>query len=270
METQPPPAETAASQALRFSVATVAYNAAGLIGRTIDSVERQTYPHVEHLIIDGNSTDDTLVHIHHYQERNSRRAMPRDIICRTEPDAGIYDAMNKALRLATGHYILFLNAGDTFHDSHVLEHIARALGPCRPAVVYGRTDIVDAEGCFVRHRRLEPPRRLTWSSFRWGMLVCHQAFLARTDLARQTPYDLRYRYSADFDWCIRLLRLGRGESPAALDSGLTVSDFLAGGTTARHHRASLLERMRVMGRHYGWPATFALHVWFVFRAILKR
>ena len=270
METQPPPAAAGTTERLRFSVATVTYNAAGLIGRTIESVERQSYPHVEHIIVDGNSDDDTLVHIHRYQERNSRRREPRDIVCRTEPDKGIYDAMNKALGLATGDYILFLNAGDTFHDSHVLDDIARQLGPQRPAVVYGHTDIVDADGRFVRHRRLAPPRRLTWRSFRWGMLVCHQSFLARTDLARETPYDLGYRFSADFDWCIRLLRRAAQKGLETTGTGRVVSHFLEGGATTRHHGASLAERMRIMARHYGWPATLARHVWFLLRAIIKR
>lgn len=270
METQPPPAAADATETLTFTVATVTYNAGNLIARTIDSVERQTYARVEHVIVDGNSADETLALIHHYQERNSRRRQPRDIVCRTEPDEGIYDAMNKALALATGHYILFLNAGDTLHDDRVFEHIALRLGEERPAVVYGHTDIVDADGRFVRHRRLAPPARLTWRSLREGMLVCHQSFLARTDLARATTYDLGYRFSADFDWCIRILRKARHESLPPCDTGLIISDFLEGGTTARNHRASLLERFRIMRHHYGWTTAVARHAWFVLRAALMR
>lgn len=270
METQPPPSASDDTCPLKFSVVTVTYNAAPLIGRTIDSVERQNYDRIEHIIVDGNSADDTLVLIHRYQERNSRREVPREIVCRTEPDEGIYDAMNKALRLATGDYVLFLNAGDTLHDDRVLEHIARDLGTQRPPVVYGRTDIVDADGRFVRHRRLEPPARLDWRSLRGGMLVCHQSFLARTDLAQATPYDQGYRFSADFDWCIRLLRKAEAESLAPRNAGIIISDFLTGGTTTRHHSASLLERFRIMARHYGRAAAVALHAWFAVRAVLKR
>ena len=173
---------------IRFTIATVCYNAGHLIGRTIKSVESQNYPGVEHLIIDGNSQDETLALIHFYQQRNSLAAIQHEIVCRSEPDNGIYDAMNKALRLATGDYILFLNAGDKFHNSTVLSDIASQLEGYterkrRPAVLYGHTDIVDRNGDFVCHRRLAPPEKLSWQSFKNGMLVCHQAFFARPQIS---------------------------------------------------------------------------------------
>ena len=146
---------------LKITVATVTYNAAALIEATIASVERQNYPWVEHLIVDGNSRDDTLAHVHRYQERNSVAPVRHEIVCISEPDDGLYDAMNKALELATGSYIVFLNAGDRLHDADTLSRVARAAqGTAElPAVVYGNTDLVDAEGRFVRHRRLAPPPR---------------------------------------------------------------------------------------------------------------
>ena len=101
---------------LKITVATVTYNAAELIDHTIKSVEEQDYPHVEHLIIDGNSQDATLEFVHHYQERNSVATVQHEVNCLSEPDHGLYDAMNKAIDMATGNYIVFLNAGDTFHD----------------------------------------------------------------------------------------------------------------------------------------------------------
>ncbi len=194
---------------LKITVATVCYNAAQIIERTFNSVEEQDYPFVEHLIVDGNSQDKTLELLHYYQERNSVASIPHEVNCLSEPDKGIYDAMNKAIDMATGHYILFLNAGDTLHSKTTLTDIATAAqryGNELPAVVYGHTDIVDENGTFLRHRRLAPPQRLTWRSFRSGMLVCHQAFFARTDLAKKHLYDLHYRFSADFDWCIRIMR----------------------------------------------------------------
>ena len=180
---------TKLSTMIRFTIATVCYNAGHLIGRTIKSVESQNHPGVEHLIIDGNSQDETLALIHFYQQRNSLATVQHEIVCRSEPDNGIYDAMNKALQLATGDYILFLNAGDKFHSSTVLSDIAAQLEGYterkrRPAVLYGHTDIVDRNGHFVAHRRLAPPEKLSWKSFKHGMLVCHQAFFARIDLAR--------------------------------------------------------------------------------------
>lgn len=261
----------------KITIATVTWNAASLISRTIHSVEHQDYPSVEHLIIDGNSHDDTLTHVHHYQERNSRAEIKHEIVCISEPDEGIYDAMNKALRMATGRYILFLNAGDTLHSPDTLSRIAQHISDKReaqPAVIYGDTDIVDDEGHFIRHRRLTPPEHLTWRSFREGMLVCHQAFFARTDIARQLPYDTEhYRLSADFDWCIRIMKHAAHATPAPLalvNAHTIVADYLSEGTTTRHHRASLRERFCIMSKHYGLLSTLMRHAWFILRTIIRR
>lgn len=257
----------------KITVATVTYNAADLIETTIGSVEEQDYPNVEHLIIDGNSQDATLTAVHHYQERNSVAAVPHEVNCLSEPDSGLYDAMNKAIDMATGDYLLFLNAGDRLHSAGTLSQIAaavRAAGDAMPAVVYGDTHIVDAEGRFVRRRRLSPPSRLTWQSFRYGMLVCHQAFFARTDLAKALPYDLRYRFSADFDWCIRIMREARRRRLPLTNAKIVVADYLNEGMTTRNHRASLRERFHIMVRHYGMAATLLLHAWFVVRGAFKK
>ena len=271
---------------LKITVATVCYNAASLIARPINSVEEQDYPHVEHLIIDGNSQDATLEAVHHYQERNSVARVPHEVNCLSEPAHGIYDAMNTALRMATGHYILFLNAGDTLHSRQTLSLVACAataaygdhalpeaddsdLGML-PAVVYGQTDIVDEQGHFLRHRRLTAPEVLTWRAFRHGMTVCHQAFFARTDLARRMVYNTAYRFSADYDWCIRLMREGQRRGLELTNVHQTVANYLSEGATTRHHRASLMERLRIMAHHYGWGTALAMHAWFVVRGIIKK
>lgn len=257
---------------LKITIATVTYNAASLIETTIRSVEEQDYPYVEHLIIDGNSQDATLEAVHHYQERNSIAAVPHEVNCLSEPDDGLYDAMNKAIDMASGDYILFLNAGDRLHAPTTLSEMAAlATGnDGRPAVIYGDTYIVDSEGRFLRRRRLSPPARLTWRSFRHGMLVCHQAFLARTDLAKARPYDLRYRFSADFDWCIGIMREAKRRRLTLKNAETVVADYLNEGMTTRNHRASLQERFRIMVRHYGPVTTLLLHAWFVVRGLLKK
>lgn len=255
---------------LKITVATVTYNAAPLLERTLRSIAAQDYPYVEHVIVDGNSTDSTLPLFHRYQEANSNAPVRHELVCRSEPDDGIYDAMNKALRLVTGRYVCFLNAGDTLPSSHTLSHIARAATEGNlPAVIYGDTDIVDAAGHFVRHRHLSPPARLTWKSFRRGMLVCHQAFYARTDLAKATPYDLNYRYSADFDWCVRLLRRAQRRGEIFLRLPEVLALYLEEGETTRHHKASLRERFAIMTRHYGLTVTLLLHGWFLLRTALR-
>ena len=108
----------------------------------------------------------------------------------SEPDNGLYDAMNKGINLATGDYICFMNAGDEFHEDDTLQLIVHSLkGTDLPDVIYGDTDIVNSERHFLHKRRLSPPDKLTWKSFKNGMLVCHQAFFARMELVKKTPYD---------------------------------------------------------------------------------
>ncbi len=260
---------------LRFTVATVTYNAGATIRRTLDSVFAQTHAVVEHVIIDGCSNDTTMAEIQRYVERNTDLRHSHSIVLVREPDNGLYEAMNKALQQAKGDYIIFLNAGDKFHSGDTLSEVAAQLdaryNPTRrPAVVYGETDLVDNEGRFLRHRRLRAPKVLTWKSFLQGMLVCHQSFYVRTDIARTIPYDLRYRFSADYDWCIRVMRHGQHRHLALHNTGLILTDYLSEGMTTRNHRRSLFERLRLMAHHYGWFRALAAHVWFIIRALIYR
>ena len=255
-----------------ITVATVTYNAESTLPCTLESVASQTYPHIEHLIVDGCSKDQTMEQIHRYVDANTGKAQPHDIHVVREPDKGLYDAMNKALEQATGDYIVFLNAGDRLHSPDTLQKAFAPLAGLSPlpAIVYGETDLVDAEGRFVRHRRLQAPERLTWKDFRWGMLVCHQSFYVRTDLARQTPSDLTYHFSADYDWCLRLLEQADRKGLTVRNSHLVLTDYLCEGLTTQNHKASLGERFRIMARHFGWAATVGRHLWFVLRAVLKK
>lgn len=255
-----------------ITVATVTYNAESTLPCTLESVASQTYPHIEHLIVDGCSKDQTMEQIHRYVDANTGKAQPHDIHVVREPDKGLYDAMNKALEQAAGDYIVFLNAGDRLHSPDTLQKTFAPLAGVSPlpAIVYGETDLVDAEGRFVRHRRLQAPEHLTWKDFRWGMLVCHQSFYVRTDLARQTPYDLAYRFSADYDWCLRLLEQADKKGLPVRNSHLVLTDYLCEGLTTQNHKASLGERFRIMARHFGWAATVGRHLWFVLRAVLKK
>lgn len=263
---------------IKFTIVTITYNAAPVFMRTADSVLAQTYRNVEHIIVDGASNDGTADLASDYKRRSDEAMNGHEVRVVSEPDKGLYDAMNKGLRLATGDYVCFLNAGDFFPDAstlHLIYDNAR-LGSfgndadMLPAVLYGDTDLVDGDGQFVARRRLAPPERLTWRSFRSGMLVCHQAFYARVDIARRTPYDLRYRFSADVDWCIRVMKeAARMRLPLANVHAI-VACYQREGQTTENHRASLRERFDVMRRHYGLVVTLAMHAWFVVRAVLKR
>jgi len=207
------------------SVITVVFNSAGLLERTLTSVLGQTYPNIEYIVIDGGSEDGTVDIIRKHEDRIAYWI--------SEPDRGIYDAMNKGLAAATGDFLWFLNAGDLAYRAETLESVFQDRKTKRPRdgetgdgrpetkrprdgetrdrrpetrdlIFYGDTMVVDADYREIGLRRLRPPEVLNWKSFRKGMLVCHQAILVHRSIAG--PYDLKYRHSADFDWVLRALR----------------------------------------------------------------
>ena len=242
----------------KFSIITVTYNAASVIEPTLQSIVAQTYRNFEFLLIDGGSTDGTVEKV-----RNSGV----EIACLvSERDKGLYDAMNKGIERATGDYLCFLNAGDSFRTTDVLEKIVAAIPEkdTLPDILYGETAEVDENRNFVRMRRLQAPEKLDWRSFRHGMLVCHQAFFASRKLA--PTYDLKYRFSADVDWCIRVMK----KSKYIVNTHVIIVDYLQNGLSLQNHRASLIERFRIMAHHYGLLPTLLRHAWFVVRAIIKK
>lgn len=263
---------------IKFTVITVTYNAEDVLKCTTDSVLAQTYPYVEHIIIDGASTDKTLEMANVYKMCSDATVVGHSVTIKSEPDNGLYDAMNKGLALATGNYVCFLNAGDCFPRNDTLDTVARRALPENlqeadlqlPAVLYGDTDIMDNDGNFLFHRRLTPPEALTWRSFINGMLVCHQAFYARTDIAGKHLYDLRYRHSADVDWCIRVMKDAEKEGLELKNVHAVVANYRREGQSTQYHRASLMERFHIMRRHYGLWQTIAMHAWFVVRLLKKK
>ncbi len=261
---------------IQFTYVTITYNAAAVLQRTLDSVLAQDYPDIVHLIIDGASTDSTLKIVDDYIEKSNAVGNGHHIKVISEKDKGIYDAMNKGLRNLDGDYVCFLNAGDFLPAKDIVSKIAEKVHDSekndgvRPAVLYGDTDIVDSEGRFLHHRRLVPPEHLSWKSFRQGMLVCHQAFYARTDLAAATPFDMHYHYSADVDWCIRVMKAADRENVPMLNLHMIVVNYTKEGQTTLHHQDSLWERYHVMEHHYGRVQTFLLHCWFAIRSLIKK
>lgn len=240
-----------------FSIITVTYNARQTLPHTMQSLHRQTCMDFEHIIIDGLSKDSTI-------DIASQLALPQTHIV-SERDNGIYDAMNKGLRHATGKYLIFLNAGDSLHSPSTLQDIAHAIDTAgQPDIIYGQTQIVDENRKFIGMRHLTAPETLTFNSFSNGMLVCHQAFIVKREIAPE--YDTRYRFSADFDWCIRCLLRSNGNCYIPE----IIIDYLNEGTTTANHKASLKERYNIMCHYYGHLRTLLNHVRFVPRFLINK
>ena len=242
----------------KFSIITVTYNAASVITPTLQSIAAQSYRNFEFLLIDGGSSDNTVEIV-----RNSGVEIA---VLVSERDKGLYDAMNKGIARATGDYLCFLNAGDSFHTPDVLEKMVASIADREqlPDILYGETSEVNEERQFVRMRRLQAPEKLDWRSFRNGMLVCHQAFFAKREIA--PSYDLKYRLSADVDWCIRVMKVSKD----IVNTHIIIVDYLQNGLSLQHHRASLIERFKIMAKHYGTVQTVLRHLWFVVRAVIKK
>jgi len=235
-----------------FSIITVTYNASPRLERTIQSIISQSYPDIEYIIIDGSSTDGTLYLIKKYQSVITR--------CISEPDKGLYDAMNKGLKIASGDYVWFINAGDKLYSETTVREIVDLLeNENLPDIIYGETEIIDIQGDSLGMRRLKAPKNLSWKSFRMGMLVCHQSFLVKRSIAEL--YDLHYRFAADFDWCIRCLK----KANTVFNTHLILSQFLEAGLSADYRKEALKERYRIMCENYGKFPTQIRHLWFALR-----
>lgn len=174
-----------------ISVITVCYQAAESLQKTILSVRQQYYQPLEFIVVDGGSTDGTRDIIARHQ----------DIITRwvSEPDGGIYDAMNKGVSMATGEWVIFMNAGDTFAANDVLLRIFKTVG------LAGGGSFSVLYGSVIKNGRVVEPHRFTNPH---RMPFCHQSSLVRTCCLREQPFDINHRMSADLKFFKQLLLAG--------------------------------------------------------------
>ncbi len=238
-----------------ISIITITYNAEKHILPTLESVAQQKYTGYEHIVVDGASSDRTVALARTF----------KGVRIMSEPDGGLYDAMNKGIALARGKYLLFLNAGDTFHNDLVLGAYA-GRAEKDDDIIYGDTVIVDSARHIIGKRHLTAPSALTFDSFAKGMLICHQAFMVRKDIAPQ--YDLQYRFSADYDWTVKCI--ANADPRKCTNLGIVAIDYLSDGLTDKNKLKSLRERFRIMSHHYGAARTCANHVGFVIRALRRK
>ena len=233
----------------KISIVTVVYNGKSFIERTIKSVISQSYINIEYIIIDGGSEDGTLELAEKYQSQIA--------LILSGKDNGLYDAMNKGLKDATGDYILFLNAGDELHDKDTITKVF-ASSP-NADVYYGNTTVVNKEGKILGDRRLKPPAQLNWKSLKYGMCVSHQSFIARRLIC--DFYNLEYKIAADIDWVINVLK----QSDKVVNTNIYISNYLEGGTSNRNKQAAWMERFRIMMKHYGFLQTLRNHIYIILR-----
>lgn len=167
---------------IKVTIVTVTYNAVSTIEQTILSVINQTYSNIEYIIIDGGSADGTMDIVKKYADRISC------II--SEPDKGIYDAMNKGIKVSTGEWINFMNSGDIFYNYDVVTNMMKCqLFDC--LVIYGKTIVKYLWGTYI----ITPAEMSILSK---TMPFCHQSTFVRTAYLKDNMFDLNYRITADY------------------------------------------------------------------------
>jgi len=215
----------------RVSVITVCFDAMTVLPRTTASLRaQQDAPSVEWVVVDGGSTDGSVDWL---------AAQQPDVFV-SEPDGGIYDAMNKAIALARGEWLFFLNAGDAFADARVLADVTSAMDAAPAAeIVYGDVMYFGERG--------ERRHRFHWLTRRRLLFgdLCHQAVFSRRSLyLRHGLYDLRLRWNADFDWFLRVFRAGALLKYIPRD----IARFHDAGSHVQHAERTLVERNLVRQR----------------------
>lgn len=239
-----------------ISIITVTYNAESVLNPTLESVAEQTFDNYEHIIVDGASTDGTLGLL-------SQWGNPR-LQIHSKPDRGIYHGMNRGLKYAKGKYVIFLNAGDRFASPQTLQKYAEA-AMRDPDIIYGDTVTVDLKGEILGPRHLSAPEILTFKSYLKGMLVCHQAFMVRREIAPE--YSKVFKLSADYDWCLGCIANSRVTRRRNLKA-VTIH-YLEGGMSQKKKFESLKERFVIMKRRFGLIQAIKAHISFIPRALRR-
>lgn len=240
------------------SIITITYNAERFLERTILSIVAQQATDFEYVVIDGGSKDGTLDIIRRYEAYITSWV--------SEPDKGLYDAMNKGLHRAKGQYVWFMNAGDELHDSRTLPNLLSRIATTGADVYYSDALFVrEEEGRIVPvglRSQVTPhtlPKNLTWQDMALGMKVCHQAFVVKRAIA---PDYLTTNLSADLDWEIRCLK--RAKLVEFLP--FVLCNYLMGGISVQQHRRSLMDRFTVLVAHFGLLTTLRNHIQILIRA----
>lgn len=214
-----------------ISVVTVSFNAVETIEKTILSVINQNYTNIEYIIIDGGSTDGTVDIIKKYENKISYWI--------SEPDKGIYDAMNKGISQATGEWINFMNSGDEFYTENVLTEVFSESFSEEIKVIYGKTALVFPKKTLIS-------RPLSIGHIEKGMPFCHQSTFVRTNLYKENPYNLTYKICADYNFFYSVYKKGY----TFYYKKILISKFLYGGLSSSSSIDLIVEERHISGKKY--------------------
>lgn len=245
---------------MRISVITATYNSGRTIGDTLESVLRQTYSDVELIVVDGASRDDTMDVVRRYEPRFGGR-----LHWTSEPDRGIYDAMNKGIARATGDVIGILNSDDFYTSDTVLERVAEAMAGGDVDAVYGDIHYVrdgDLRRC-VRYYSSRPFRR---GLMRLGFMPAHPSFYCRREVyERCGTFDTTYRVAADFENLLRLIYVNRIRTRYLPVDFVTMRTGGASTSGLSSHRQIMRDHLRALRSNGVWSCTPLLGLRYIYK-----
>lgn len=216
---------------MKITVITVCFNATNTLERTIQSIKEQTYWDIEYIIIDGKSTDTTINIIKQYEKYVTHWI--------SEPDKGVFDAMNKGLSLATGDYVIFMNAGDYFADANTIENVASYIVNNEVDVYHGDIyrDIKSQD-----HIWKSTPFYLNKRKIK-GMNICHQAIFTKTSTAQKYYFDTSFKVAADYNMMMQIYKDGGSFKHIPLN----IAIYDTNGISATNWKQTFLEEARICG-----------------------
>ena len=246
------------SNSPKISIITVVYNGESLLLPTMESVFEQTYPNIEYVVVDGGSKDGTPQIIERFKDKIDQWV--------SEADKGLYDAMNKGIKMATGDFVWFINAGDKIYAADTVEKMMATYTP-ETDVLYGEVMMVNENdqelGTRSEITTQKLPQKLNWRSMAYGMVVCHQAILIRRNIC---PFYEMNNLTADIAWVIESLQ----KSKQTTATNLILARYLTGGISKKRHQESLKDRYIVLQRYFGFLPNLFNHLVIIVRAIIFR
>lgn len=234
---------------MKLSIITINYNNAAGLKATLDSVASQTYRSIEHIIVDGGSTDGSVDVIREYADKVERMKELKNegiqVVWSSELDNGIYDAMNKGIEKASGEYLYFLNGGDTLVDQIVLEQLSQILNHGEDIIV-SKINFVDANGKY--HADFQP-RMSEISLFHFLQAgIPHQSALIHRSLFQKYGlYDLQYSIVADWEFFLRALILNNA---TLRYTDISIANFDGTGLTSTHGKEMMDEIAKVISNSF--------------------
>lgn len=216
-----------------ITIITVAYNAEDFLEQTIKSIIGQNYPNIEYIVIDGKSTDGTINIIKKYEQYIDHWI--------SEPDDGIYDAMNKGVALATGDWINFLNAGDSFCGKTTISEVSKHLDK--------HSDLISGDIYYIQNNQKKYIKSRGFKFAFSGMFCFHQTLFTRTSLIKKYMFNAEYKIAGDYDFVLKCYI----NNYAFKFLDLPIANFLSGGMNEQHRALSKIENLFIQTRYLTIP-----------------